>query len=1232
YDHSYTNSVGGFNLPDEHPLAGNEDLWQGIYVPGLDFSFPSGIDASVAIEDILLEAEGIWMDVDVEGNLLDIDDGSIGGWALGIDGLTLDVRASSLEAAGFSGSIRVPISDQTLSFTAPIGAGGDFDFAIDLGSELEVDMWVAQLQLMDNSTIGVVQEGNSWIPTAQLHGQISIGWDQGDDLDDSAVQDFSLPGINFENFVITSQNGSPHLAGGTFGLDLEDQPQGGLANFPLQLVTDDPDYDPIELIINEGEVGLRFNIGLKLTEIANGFDGSTAFTLFGNWSEGQNRFIYDRTEINNVSIDADMGVLSLNGDVDFYSGDEEYGDGFASDIEIMINPINFMTQMQLQVGRMVDPDPYRYFMIDVLVGLPDPGIQLGTTPLSIYGFGGGFFLNMDRQLDLDEPLTMNDVPNAPDFGSSLGQGGSGAVYVPDQDRFGFNAKVIIGLSGTQRAMNADLEFGMEISQEFGVSQMWMEGNVYVMQDMTDRDGGALIHGSALLDLNFEDQEYLFAGGLSLDLLGFISVDIPLEAYYGAAPGEANNPWHFYLGSWTPDVYPQDDEARFRIESEFDFVVGQIQAGIDGYFMMGNDLPSGLPRLPQEVEDIFASSNLVTPQNGPLPGQTTSGFAFGLGTYFSLDFKAAIFKLDVAYGMGGDLILKDLNGQECSQDNFGLNNWYANGQAYAYLGVEGSVEGKLFGKVRKFTFAAIDAAAVLQFAGPKPTWMKGQVALSGEALGGLIKFNTSVQFEHGEQVVCSGEGGGIFDDIPIVSDFDPVDGANGQSIFTNPQVAFNFPEGVFAIEEPGEGMDNPVITRYYGYEITSFKVWTKEQGQGGYSIHPGGTGLPQYEEDGYSCLYDLPEQLPEFSDVRMEIKVRGVRYTNANGNNVDEYYDTQTYETSFKVAAAPDYVLPGSIDDGRPFPLQRYYLEGESQAGFVDFWHEQANDLFRSSPKPTDGLNEAGNYQYRVRFIDVAAETHHDVIPQSMNTQAGGGITFQIPNGFLQPETIYELQVVRIFIPPGGNNSSTNTEVEMVALDLDNGGDGPGGGGPGNMTLNIMPQQSQGQGGGNMGLQTMAFVNLGDQQSNSGGSGQFLNVAPPPAPTPIPYPNLSIQSPDDDDNPGFEGPNQWLNPGGNIGGIERESRRLLERNRVEEPVTKNLMVNPIYFRTSKFRTKAEKLNQVSVYQPAQTPTREVLLNTDDLYGYGEFVGQAYIDLPYILLDSEESFDRFETQYW
>ncbi|MEM9929487.1 MAG: hypothetical protein AAF840_06695, partial [Bacteroidota bacterium] len=318
YDHSSVNGPPGFDLPNSHPLSGNEDLWQGVYLPGLSFSFPEGIEAEVELEDIILDQQGAWLDVEINGNILPFSDGAdIGNWPLSLTQLTLDIRGSSVEGASFGGQLRLPISNTAVDFNTPIGGDGDFSFAISIQEALEVDMWVAELQLDDNSSVGVAKQGNSYLPTATLNGTLAIGWTKDDGQANSAVGDFSLPGIDFENFTITGGPGIPQLDG-TFGLDLEqNSDQGALANFPFQLNDVDVDLDG-------QDVAVTFDMGLKLTNMANGFEGGTVFTVRGEWDGGNKRFIYKNTQLNEISVLADVGVISLDGSITFYNNDDTY--------------------------------------------------------------------------------------------------------------------------------------------------------------------------------------------------------------------------------------------------------------------------------------------------------------------------------------------------------------------------------------------------------------------------------------------------------------------------------------------------------------------------------------------------------------------------------------------------------------------------------------------------------------------------------------------------------------------------------------------------------------------------------------------------------------------------------------------------------------------------------------------------------------------------------------------
>ncbi|MTB49590.1 hypothetical protein [Lewinella sp. W8] len=1209
YDHSAISGPPNFDLPGSHPLAGNENLWQGVYIPGLEFSFPEGLDAEVNIEDIILDGQGLWMDVDANGNLLSINEGEVGGWPLAIDHLGLDVRASSVESASFGGQIRLPISETLLDFTAPIGNGGNFSFAVELGEALDVDMWVAEISLAGNSSVGVTKQGNTYLPEAVLNGELTIGWTKGDNQANSAVGSFNIPGIEFQNFTITGGNGTPQLSG-QFGLDLENVGQGGMADFPLQL-------NEINIDLEGEEVGIQFDLGLKLTEMANGFEGATAFSIIGDWDAGQKRFTYDRTQLDEISIDADMGVIELEGSIIFFNDHETYGDGFDGAIDIGIVPIDVGLEMRLMVGKMPQ---YRYFMIDALTKFP--GIPLGPSGLGLYGLGGGFYANMQRQYPENAVMTINDVPDDPDLGGEIGETGSGATYVPVQGNFGFMARAVLGLYPVSTAMNADLEFGIDLGPNFNVNSMYMSGDAYVMQNMADRDGGALISGGADLIMNFQEKEYTFGGDLSANILNFLELDVSLEAFYSP------NDWHFYLGRWTPGHQdPLTDPNRIKFEAGFDFAVASVKTGINSYFMMGTDLPAGLPPKPLQIQSIFNEDGENLPSQNLLPVLTTTkGFAFGMINYFDLSFKALIFRLDVEYLMGLDVLMENKEGQECNMNEFGINQWYGKGQAYAYLGIEGAVEGKLFGKKRKFTFAEIEAAAAIDFAGPKPVWLRGKAALRGEVLGGLIEFDTKVEFEHGKKVVCSQDGNNIFDDIPIVEEFDPTDGASGQSIFTHPQVAFNFPRGAFPIDEesdtPGE-----YLTRYYGYEIIGLTVKTKEQG-GNWKTHLGGTGSPQYDDEGYSCLYDLPNQLPEFSQVELTLRVRGQRYNSNDPDDVAENFEVQTYTATFQTGAAPDYILANSIDRSKPFHRQLNFLEDEGgNNGYLNFWHEQSNSLFRTTPTAQDGLSTQGHYTYVVRFKDLSAGTAKDVNPFNLSTAGGGGMSFPIPKNFLKPKTVYELDVLRIYHPPN-STPDNNTSVVMADLGID--GQSGGGGGGGNLQILAMPQQQQNNVPNAGMMQVAMFQNNANQGMNVNVPNQFQDANNDPGVDP-PFEggNGQILSNEPDDGPGFGGPNDFQSPGGNMDGLKYASRRLEQRGLVGEEVSKSLMQQKLYFRTSMFTDLASKMNQVKVKNLNQSPAQTHMVDTDNLH---QFTDGTEVKTPYLFLESDEGFDRFESQYW
>ena len=81
---------------------------------------------------------------------------------------------------------------------------------------------------------------------------------------------------------------------------------------------------------------------------------------------------------------------------------------------------------------------------------------------------------------------------------------------------------------------------------------------------------------------------------------------------------------------------------------------------------------------------------------------------------------------------------------------GVNGWYGSGQAYTYLyGVFG-VQAKVFGKTYRLPIVSGSSAVLLQAQLPNPIWLKGDVALQYNVLGGLVKGRGNFELEFGEQ--------------------------------------------------------------------------------------------------------------------------------------------------------------------------------------------------------------------------------------------------------------------------------------------------------------------------------------------------------------------------------------------------------------------------------------------------------------------------------------------------
>lgn len=281
-------------------------------------------------------------------------------------------------------------------------------------------------------------------------------------------------------------------------------------------------------------------------------------------------------------------------------------------------------------------------------------------------------------------------------------------------------------------------------------------------------------------------------------------------------------WHLYVGE-------PDEEKRCRI-TWIDFEVGKDQpigmwakAYANAYLCIGNELPGNgmLPELPAKVKEAlgFKDDKIETTENASdfqakvqkaqqetlagVTGEIKGGVMMGAAIGAEFGVNALFCYCSVEGMLGFDLVLKKFaEGERCrgGQVKGGKNGFYATGQMYAYLDGEVGLMLDLWIYKGKIPLADISLGALLKAGFPNPTWAFGRVRAKGSVLGGLVKFESAVEFKMGN--VCLPDFGNPLDDVKIFGDVAPGDDefADGwsynkiASVYTTPSFTTNMKIG------------------------------------------------------------------------------------------------------------------------------------------------------------------------------------------------------------------------------------------------------------------------------------------------------------------------------------------------------------------------------------------------------------------------------------------------------
>jgi len=1005
-----------FSQPNKETVQ----LWKGLYISEASISLPaifkkpgsSGNERLVvSLQETLFDENGFTGSVATK-NLLPGENINSEKWDISLTDFSLAILKSRITGFGFGGELNIPPfgKNSLRPYTATINPlTNEYEFKVGITGTYDFPVLRSTITLNELSYIDVLLRESEIYPSIHASGKLTINAPLGKDT----TKVFSVPDILFENMVISRE--SPYLKIGSIGVT-GNLKTPNLAGFELSISNINPFTD------SNGS-GLSFDTGITLSEIFGGFTNLKLYGDYPNWK-------FKEVAVEKVDVKFESSGYSLTGGVWFKNGDQFYGDGFRGDIKLtLIEKFTFDA-----VGVFGKKDGYRYFLADAFYEMNPPAGILVPPALNFYGFGGGLYRRMQQSMKMPQEAAAGaDL----EFGRAL----SGISYIPKKEvGLGVMATTKFASSGSPNLFNAKVGFEMQFNDKGGLnfvqlrgdaafvdnSSKWGKLNDNIIQRMDKLEKAGItgpekatksdlekmlpenkVSGflTASLKIEYDVINKTFAADLVTYLnAGLITGVGPNDRLGWASAYFSPDKWYTYLG--TPN-----DRLGVKVLN---------LAKLDGYFMLGSDIP-GLPLPPSKVLD-----NLSADKKARLERKNTNkmsmGKGLGFGAALDVNFKAelAIFYARFGVGLGAEFMLTDLGDRICSNYSGtpGLNGWYAQGQAWAYIDADIGLQAKVFGKKRRFSILDLSLAALLEGAGPNPLYFAGSVGGQYRLLGGLIKGRCTFDFEIGDKCILSA--GSPFGE-DVIAQLSPGEGEKDINVFAAPQAVFNIPinEEMVIDEEDVKGT--------YMATLEEFSIKYKGAGKTA-------TGRSRISEDGTVSMFTMDEPFESQKEVEIYAKVAFKKKVNNKWEVVkgdDGKLVIEEKKAVFRTGDRPDVILPEHVAYSYPINRQYNYYPKEHNKGYL-LLTQNYSYLF-STEKPV-------GFDQKLRFTDETGKKHEKAFTYTTGSSVSGiklEINFSTDQVAFENGKIYKMAIVNI---PQENKdiksniSSTTTAVEVEGDD------------------------------------------------------------------------------------------------------------------------------------------------------------------------------------------------------
>ncbi len=984
----------GLNLPKAYQgyfSSNNLNLWQGLFIKDFILRFPPEFSkksgnkgrTSIYASNLFIDDLGLSGFIGID-RLLDLQEGNMNGWDFSVERFEMALELNSLTGASFKGKLKIPMLDSALNYTACIGVDGNYLFSVTTRSRQSFNLWAADMTLDPNSTVVIEVKNGNFLPHARLNGTLTISASLNDNQkSNNSESNLSLAQIKFEGLEL--QTVSPYIKSGLFSLGSE-KAQQKMANFPLQI-------DNLMVSFNENEailgVDLRVNI-LGQNEGGIGAGGNIKIKSEHITANNSDYWKFAGVEIGMMSIHATISTFSFEGNLLFFKNDPIYGKGFQGNLttSLKIGSDGITLNANAIFGKV---NNLKYWFFDVLAVL-NPGAPI-LPGVSIYGIGGGAFYHMKQNVLTFKPSLPGQNNNKNNSGIILGTTSSGINYIPTDSVFlGMKATVFIGTDPSNKVFNGDVTLEIAFNNRFGVKYIAFNGYGYFItpevnigNDNIKSNALAVAGGKTLPADNNVRGSVKASVNIMYDLsnnclYGNLKVYVNVAGLItgvneGNLAGEAEmyfstNDWYIYIGKPNSPVGLK--------------MMGILQSR--SYFMMGTRILESPPP-PSEVTAILKNPRYSTYMDELNNIKDCSGIAFGSRLQMSTgDISFMIFYGNLNAGVGFDLALKNYGNTHCagSSSLIGINGWYANGQAYAYLQGTIGVRVKIFTIEKKVSIAEGGMAAILQGQMPNPIFLQGAVGGYFNVLDGLVKGSFNFEFTLGEK--CEIQGGNPLNNVNVIAKVTPDDKSTDVNTFTTPQVVFNYP-----INNEFQMVDINNVKHTYRIRLSEFSIY-----ESGRKID----AQSKWSNDYKTVVLTPTDLLPGEKNLKLKVSVVFEELKNNTWNLVyeDGKLLSENVETSFTTGKAPDYIDQRSVEYSYPLINQLNYYKNISSNGYIKLY--QGYDyLFENSSA----------FVYKGIFTDVSSQRKLECnISYNYNANE---ITFTIP-GQLANEKIIKFEIVK----------------------------------------------------------------------------------------------------------------------------------------------------------------------------------------------------------------------------